>query len=72
MSKRFDCLGKAKEDEPIFVLRANDPVAPATIRAWMSLRAIEGLDKPHEAERIAQADQVARDMEKWRRDNEKG
>jgi hypothetical protein len=28
------CLNKAADDEPIFVLRANDPVAASIVRAW--------------------------------------
>jgi len=27
-------LGKAADDEPVFVLRANDVCAPATVEAW--------------------------------------
>jgi hypothetical protein len=29
------CLAKAADDEPIFVLRAQDSLAPDTIRAWV-------------------------------------
>lgn len=28
------CLNKAADDEPIFVLRANDPVAASIVRQW--------------------------------------
>lgn len=28
------CLNKAGDDEPIFVLRANDPLAPEAIEKW--------------------------------------
>lgn len=28
------CLTSAKDDEPIFVLRANDELAPKIVRAW--------------------------------------
>ena len=28
------CLTKAKDDEPLFVLRANDELAPKIVRAW--------------------------------------
>ena len=30
----FDCYGNAADDEPLFVLRANDPYAPNAIRHW--------------------------------------
>lgn len=29
-----DPSGKIGDDEPVFVLRANDPAAPASVRAW--------------------------------------
>lgn len=28
------CLNKAAEDEPLFVLRANDETAPGVVMAW--------------------------------------
>lgn len=28
------CLGKAADDEPVFVLRAQDSLAPGLIRVW--------------------------------------
>jgi hypothetical protein len=31
------CLQKAKDDEPIFVLRAQDATAPETISRWLNL-----------------------------------
>ena len=31
---RFDCHGAAAADEPIFTLRANDPLAPDLVREW--------------------------------------
>jgi hypothetical protein len=31
------CLNRAQGDEPIFVLRANDEIAPIVIRHWASL-----------------------------------
>lgn len=30
------CLAKAADDEPIFVLRAQDTTAPNAVRAWVS------------------------------------
>lgn len=36
---KFDCYANAKEDEPMFVLLARDPLAPAIVRAWRYLRA---------------------------------
>lgn len=34
-----DCYAKAAPDEPIFTLRAKDPVAPILILVWRALRA---------------------------------
>ena len=31
---RFDCYAAADPDEPLFVLRANDPLASALVRDW--------------------------------------
>lgn len=33
----YDCHGKAAPDEPIFTLRANDPLAPLLVRRWAYL-----------------------------------
>ncbi len=31
------CLNKAAPDEPIFVLRAKDKLAPQTLRHWVAI-----------------------------------
>ena len=36
---QFDCYAKLRPDEPYFVLRASDPVAPYLVHAWRMLRA---------------------------------
>ena len=36
---KFDCHAKAADDEPLFTLRAKDPIAPALIEAWRHIRA---------------------------------
>lgn len=66
MSTKHDsqCLLKAGDDEPIFVLRAKDPAATQTIVNWISLNI--GV-QPHD--KLMQAAQVAHDMEKWRKEN---
>lgn len=35
---QFDCHAKAEDDEPIFTIRAKDPLAPYLIQAWRMLR----------------------------------
>lgn len=34
LSNPASCLNKARDDEPIFTLRANDPLAPIMVRMW--------------------------------------
>ena len=31
---KYDCLSKVADDEPLFVLRAHDPLAPGAVRGW--------------------------------------
>ena len=35
---KYDCYAKLAGDEPYFVLRAKDPVAPYLVHAWRMLR----------------------------------
>lgn len=35
---KFDCYAKLARDEPYFVLRAKDPIAPDMVRAWRYIR----------------------------------
>ncbi len=57
----FDCLAKLHPDEPYFVLRGQDVLAPAIVRRWA--------DRAREADvdpaKIAEADRIAYDMERW-------
>ena len=71
---RFNCYAAADDDEPIFVLRANDPLAAALVREWANRYEIrkvgeqggnvferKGIEKSDEARACAYA------MELWRR-----
>lgn len=55
------CLGKADLDEPLFILRAQDRCAPATVRSWAE-RA-KGAGAP--AEKVNEAMVLAVEMEAW-------
>lgn len=55
------CLTKAHDDEPIFVLRANDAIAPSTVRSWADIA--EGLGTP--APKIREARDLADRMVAW-------
>lgn len=35
----YGCHGKAADDEPLFTLRAKDPIAPHLVELWRLLRA---------------------------------
>ena len=54
------CLNKAAPDEPVFVLRARDPVAAQTVRHWATMA--HGI---HEVEKVESAFRAADLMEKW-------
>jgi hypothetical protein len=68
------CLNKAEDDEPLFILRASDPLAPALVRLWASRhdRGVqEGtlLNTLEDAGKSGSAMAVAAKMEGWRRTN---
>jgi hypothetical protein len=58
------CLNKAAEDEPLFVLRAKDPNAPATVEEWARRAEESGA---HEPWKIAEARALAEQMREWRK-----
>jgi hypothetical protein len=55
------CLNKARPDEPIFVLRAKDPLAAQTIRLWAEMAGTT-----HEDDKVTEAYQVAQAFDDWR------
>jgi hypothetical protein len=57
------CLGKAADDEPLFILRAHDPAAPLAVRIWCNIARFLAC---HEAEKIADAEGLAMRMQTWR------
>lgn len=61
----FDCHANAKMDEPLFTLLARDAQAPALVRLWATAREKLG-ENP---DKVAEARQVAVDMESWYRAN---
>ncbi len=54
------CLNKAAPSEPIFVIRAKDPLAPMLIRHWATMA--EGV---HEGEKVMEARSLADEIERW-------
>jgi hypothetical protein len=61
IENRFSCLNKADLDEPIFVLRGQDKLAPVAVRLWAELAAILNCGK----EKVYEAREVANKMEIW-------
>lgn len=55
------CLNKARPDEPVFVLRANDPIAAQAIRHWATMAA-----NAHDGDKIEGALQIANEFDDWR------
>lgn len=55
------CLLKAADDEPIFVLRAQDKLAPEIVRAWAWVAKNNGLP----LEKYQEAVELAEQMERW-------
>lgn len=58
----YPCLDKVRADEPIFVIRAKDPLAKATVEFWANLA---NRQKAHEPEKVAEALTLAGEMGRW-------
>ena len=70
----YDCYGAADDDEPLFTLRARDPLAPVLIRTWVELRkmtrpgtGVLSRDRRREAKKQIEARRCAVEMEAWRK-----
>lgn len=60
------CLGKAADDEPVFILRAKDVLAPIAVRRWADmLEAASHPDDRPRRDKAMEARKLARDMEAW-------
>lgn len=55
------CLQKAAENEPIFVLRAQDMLAPGIVREWAKQAAAHGCSQ----EKVLEAHSLADRMDQW-------
>lgn len=58
-AKGCSCYEKAAPDEPIFVLRAKDPLAPLVVRMWAEIAAQRRVN----SEKVVEARLCAIDME---------
>jgi hypothetical protein len=66
------CLNKAADDEPIFVLRANDPVAARIVRQWAAEyvedkidRSVDGSPTNAQLSKAQEARALANMMDAW-------
>lgn len=66
----FNCHAAALPDEPIFILLARDPTAPATIEFWAKNRIGFGkTTTPEDIAKIEEARTIAAEMKAWREAN---
>lgn len=66
------CLAKAGDEEPIFVLRAQDCLAPGLVRLWAAMvtrEHMEGAPGELPTEKLTAALKTALQMEAWQRAN---
>jgi hypothetical protein len=61
------CYDKADADEPLFVLRSTDSLAPEIVREWAFRARASGTPE----EKVAEARRVADQMEDWQIANSK-
>lgn len=60
---KYDCLNKLHPNEPFFVLRGNDKLAPRLIAAWADAAEQMGTPLP----KVQEARQCGQDMLAWQR-----
>lgn len=68
------CLNRAADDEPVFVLRANDPLAGHVVRYWSACYAADKqatnptrLLTPAQVAKVEEARLLAARMDAWQR-----
>lgn len=59
------CLGRSKDDEPVFVLVARDVTAASTVRKWAETVVLQH----GESEKTDAAYRLADEMDAWREAN---
>lgn len=76
VSNLNSCLNRAHDDEPVFVLRANDPIAAHVVEYWASAYVIskqdhgtDGLLTTEQHAKMLEARSSAAAMREWKRNN---
>jgi len=59
------CLSKVADDEPVFVLRARDKLAPMAVQVWAAYAEIEGVDP----DKVREARLLASAMWRWQKEH---
>lgn len=59
------CLEKAGDEEPIFVLRAQDELAPIIVELWAKLASTLGTSN----DKVLRAQETAKQMQQWQLHN---
>lgn len=71
LSNPDSCLNRAADDEPLFVLKATDALAPTLVREWVARYIHDKVrNKSFGPREVAKADEaftVAEQMEDWNR-----
>lgn len=62
---KSSCYNKAGADEPIFVLRAQDVLAPSIVREW----AARASDRGASSSKVSGACACAKAMQAWQQNN---
>jgi hypothetical protein len=65
---KFDCYNAAESDEPMFVLLARDPMAPALVRLWADARELAA-KADRDLAKVDEARKCAADMDRWHGDH---
>lgn len=68
LEKHYGCLAKAGDDEPLFILRAQDVLAPRCVELWASLLEVAAVENGTLAERQGKIDEARRTatmMKQW-------
>lgn len=63
---KYDCYDKAGPDEPLFVLRANDPMAPMVVKFWIYLSQEKYKNSEGWSEKLVEAEKCVNDMVAWK------
>jgi hypothetical protein len=61
MAQKKGCLGKAADDEPIFILRAQDMLAADLVDQWAIRAKSWGCPEP----KVQEAKELANRMRRW-------